>query len=271
MLRRNIKAILFIVFISGIAFTQEVTSDPFAANQAELSNKITYEWDNIWNGCNTLVRKPIDTEVEVKRYLECFYGNLPNYFRLWAEENKGALPKARAIIEQYIFQYLPAGENTATDRQNVLRIVVYSHQKITIWHQRMADLANTLGGTNFLVTTEVDALLTVVQKSYESCSVIASDCANQLKSDETMSREELRKKCDEYLSSFFKPPIGVIDKYLNTILNAAGRAERQFPTFLRRSGTDFRVFVQGYDDFFERIFTAFNTCAANLWIAKQQP
>ena len=269
MLTKKLLIICALIISVNIS-AQQSAADPFAANQTELSNKITTEWDKIWNGCNTLVKRPIHTADEVNRYMNCFIGSLPNYFRFWAEENKNALTGAIGIIEQYMARHMPADNNAAPDRDNIVRIAVHAHQRLAAWHQRTSDMSNALGTARFLVETDVETLQAEIKKSFTACSAIAKEFVNDLKEDKTYSREELHKRCDRYLEKLFEPAVRVIDKQLITMINATSRAERQYPTVLNRNGTDYREFVKVYDEFFTNIFDSLNTCAVNLWLLKRE-
>ena len=262
--------VLMILAVSQPCAAWEAQDDPLAGLQQPLSERITTEFDKLWDGCNRLVRQPIDTEEKAKQYLECFFGNLPNFIRFWADESKTTLSTSSEALSQIMLQQMPAGDNGASERQNVLGVGVFTHRKLAAWHQRFADMANSLAAANFLVRSELQGVLQEVQTSMNECTTRVRALAEELNKDVSLSREDLEKKCMEYLKEMFTHPGKVLDKYQITMLNATKRAERQFSTMLQRSSTDYREFAKAYEEFFTKIFDSLNTCAINLWTLKSE-
>lgn len=250
--------------------TASFQEDPFDIQQRALSESITAAWDSIWNDCNTYVRRPIRNRDDARRYMECMFGNLPDYIRRWTHLNSDAIKDVREILQNFFAQNMPDGSNDAKREASIANVAVYAHKKTSAWHQRFAQMIIKLGNVGLLDGKETKDLLRMVQESMNASTSTVRALVADIQAGDDMDPEAVAAHIDTYLTTFESSTKRIVEVFQTKCLNAVSRAERHYPTLLARDNVDYNKLIEGYDEFFNNTFQSLNHCAGELWEAPEQ-
>lgn len=281
--------ICILIFSKGLSAQTDIEK-PFRSLEQKLSEEIGMSWDNVWNECNTLRPHPVKSEREMEIYMQCLFEHYPPFIRTWVEHHKKNLQGAAEIMKTFVQQQLSQSGNIVNAQKNLAGIVGFCHQKLTAWHQRMANTANGLAACGFLMKGKLNDLREGVQKSYSKCTKLAQKFYKEMQKGTLKTDEEVLKKFDEMMQEMFSHPDETLGNFLTVFLSASDRLERQYPDFKRRYlqnageeggnqptdditqmsdavDTTLQGFVNNFDDMYTRIFDAMDSNARMIWKA----